>query len=72
MDPKNNQKFTVTDDELAQLPDEIKQMASFHSHLMSENLIKLIANDEKINLLIYFLMNIFYQIKTFHRLIFLI
>lgn len=48
MDPKNNQKFTVTDDELAQLPDEIKQMASFHSHLMSENLIKLIANDEKI------------------------
>jgi len=48
MDPKNNQKFTVTDDELAQLPEEIKQMASFHSHLMSENLIKLIANNKEI------------------------
>ena len=48
MDPKNNQKFTVTDYELAQLPEEIKQMASFHSHLMSENLIKLIANNKEI------------------------
>ena len=48
MDPKNNQKFTVTDDELAQLPEEIKQMAVFHSHLMSEDLIKLIANNKEI------------------------
>ena len=48
MDPKNNQKFTVTDEELSQLPKEIQQMASFHSYLMSEELIKLIANNEKI------------------------
>ena len=27
MDPKNNQKFTVTDEELSQLPKEIQQMA---------------------------------------------
>ena len=48
MEPKNNQKFTVTDDELAELPDEIKQMASFDSNLMSEDLIKLIANNKEI------------------------
>lgn len=48
MDPKNNQKFTVTDEELSQLPKEIQQMASFHSYLMSEDLIKLIANNEEI------------------------
>ena len=46
IDPKNNQKFSVTDEELEQLPEEIKQLATFHSHLMSEELIKLIANDE--------------------------
>ena len=48
LDPKNNQKFMVTDEELAQLPEEIKLVASFHSHLMSEDLIKLIANNEEI------------------------
>lgn len=48
MDPKNNQKFTITDEELSHLPKEIQQMASFHSYLMSEDLIKLIANNEEI------------------------
>ena len=48
MDPKNNQKFTVTDEELSQLPKEIQQMASFHPYLLSEDLIKLIANNEEI------------------------
>lgn len=48
MNPNRNQKFTVTDKELAQLPPEIKQMVSFHSHFMSERLIKLIANNEEI------------------------
>lgn len=48
MDPKNNQKFTVTDEQLSQLPKEIQQMASFHSYLLSEDLIKLIANNEEI------------------------
>ncbi len=48
MDPKNNQKFTVTDEELSQLPKEIQQMASFHSYLLSEDLIKLIANSDEI------------------------
>lgn len=48
MDPKNDQKFEVTDEELAQLPEEIKQMASFHSHLMSEDLIRLIANNKEV------------------------
>ena len=46
--PMNNQKFTITDSELAQLPEEIEQIAAFHSHLMSEDLIKLIANNKEI------------------------
>lgn len=48
IEPMNNQKFTVTDDELAQLPEEIKQIASFNSNLISEDLIKLIANNKEI------------------------
>ena len=48
MTPKDNQKFTVTDEELAKLPPEIKQLASFHSNFLSEELIKLIASDNKI------------------------
>ena len=46
--PMNNQKFTITDSELAQLPEEIEQIAAFHSHLMPEDLIKLIANNKEI------------------------
>ena len=48
MDPKNNQMFTVSDEELSKLPPEIEQLASFHSHLMSEALIKLIINNDEI------------------------
>lgn len=48
MDPKNNQIFTVTDEELSKLPPEIEQLASFHSHLLSEQLIKLIVSDDDI------------------------
>lgn len=58
IDPKNNQKFTLTDEELSQLPSEIRQMVSFHSNLMSEELIKLIANNEEIkNKIIFFFSN---------------
>ena len=48
MDPRNEQKFTVTDKELAQVPSEIKEKVSSYSQLLSEDLIKLIANDEEI------------------------
>ena len=48
MDPKENQVFTVTDEELAKLPEEIRQLASLNSHLLSEELVKLIANNEEI------------------------
>ena len=47
IEPKNEQKFSITDDEISKLPNEIKQFISFHSHLMSEELIKLIANNEE-------------------------
>jgi len=48
MTPKDNQKFTVTDEELAKLPPEIRQLASFHSSFLSEELIKLIASDDNV------------------------
>lgn len=48
MDPKNNQMFTVTDEELSKLPSEIKQLVSFHPNLLSEELIKLITNNDEI------------------------
>lgn len=48
LDPKQNQNFTVTDEELSKLPPEIEQLASFHSYLISEDLIKLIANNDRI------------------------
>ncbi len=48
MDPQNSQIFTITDEDLAKLPLEMQQFASFHSSLLSDELIKLIANDEEI------------------------
>ena len=46
IDPKNNQKFTITEEEMSKLPVEIKQLASSYPKLISEELIKLLANDE--------------------------
>ena len=63
MDPKNNQKFTVTDEELSQLPKEIQQMVSFNSYLLSEDLIKLIANNEEIRNKIILLFSNEYVVK---------
>ena len=48
MDPKKNQQFTITKEDLLKLPPEIRQLASFHSELISEELIKLIISDENI------------------------
>lgn len=48
MAPKKNQQFTITKEELLKLPPEIRQFASFHSNLISEELIKLIISDENI------------------------
>lgn len=45
MAPTDNQKFTITDEEIKKLPTEIRQLASFHSGFISEELIKLIASD---------------------------
>lgn len=48
MAPNKNQQFTITDEELSKLPLEVRQLASFHSHLITEQLVKLIANDEEV------------------------
>lgn len=48
IDPSKNQKFTITKEEIEKLPDEIKQLASFHFHLLSEELVKLIASNDEI------------------------
>lgn len=47
IDPKNNQKFSITDAELAKLPSEIQNIAASHSHFLSQELIKLIVSDEE-------------------------
>ena len=52
IDPKNNQKFTITEEEMSKLPVEIKQIvkqiASLYPKLISEDLIKKIASDNMI------------------------
>lgn len=48
MAPKHSQHFTITQEELNSLPEEIKQLALFRSDLLSEELIKIIANDDEI------------------------
>ena len=48
MAPNKNQQFTITSEELSKLPFEIRQLVSFHSELISEQLIKLIVSDENI------------------------
>ncbi len=46
--PTSTQKFAVSEEELKKLPSRIRELFSFHSFLVSEELIKLIANDEQI------------------------
>lgn len=46
--PNKNQQFTITSEELSKLPTEIRQLASFHSEIISEQLIKLIISDENV------------------------
>ena len=46
--PRDDQIFTITDEELSKLPTEIANLASFNSKLLSEKLIKLIVNNENI------------------------
>lgn len=48
MQPNNNQNFTITEEEAKQLPEDIKQIVSYYSNLMSEDLIRLIMNNEEI------------------------
>lgn len=46
--PGNFQNFTITDEELSKLPSEIRQLVISYPYLATEDLFKLIANDEKI------------------------
>ncbi len=48
MKPKENQKFTITDDAMLRLSSEVGRFMSSHANLMSESLIKLIIENEKI------------------------
>lgn len=48
IEPKQEQQFTITQEELLKLPVEIRQLVSFHSSLISEPLIKLIISDANI------------------------
>lgn len=46
--PQNNQKFTITDEEIAKLPEKVKEIVSNYSYLMSEDLLKLMLKDKDI------------------------
>lgn len=48
INPRTNQQFTITDDELLRLPSEIQQLVSFRPDIVSEELLKLIANSNEI------------------------
>ena len=45
IEPNSNQKFSITEAELKQLPIEIQQLSLKDEKLLSEKLIKLVAND---------------------------
>ena len=45
IEPHKEQKFTITDEELLKLPNEIKQLVTINKKLLSEALIKLITSD---------------------------
>lgn len=47
MDPKKDQIFTITEEQMEKMPDEIRQIVSSHPNILSEKLVKLIANDEQ-------------------------
>lgn len=47
IDPKNNQKFTIPEEDYKKLPIEIQKLASSHSNLMTENLLTLLINNEE-------------------------
>lgn len=48
IDPKNNQEFDVTDEDISKLPSEIEELVPFNPDLLSGKLIKLIISDENI------------------------
>ncbi|MGM9875474.1 MAG: hypothetical protein ACI32H_06100 [Bacilli bacterium] len=48
IDPKNNQEFGVTYEDISKLPSEIKELVSFNPDVLSGKLIKLIVSDENI------------------------
>ncbi len=46
--PKNDQKFTLTDEELSKIPNEITNLALHNHYILSEQLIKLILDSEDV------------------------
>ena len=47
IEPKSDQIFTITDEEISKLPIEIQKIASYNRNIISEKLIKILAaNDE--------------------------
>ena len=65
IEPKPSQSFTITDEELSKLPPEIKNLAVSYPNLLSEELVKLIANDEEIRKKISSLFSNYYKEITF-------
>ena len=58
MNPTQEQLFSVTDEELKSLPKEIQSLVEFDKKLVSQDLIKLVANNESAkSKLIYLISN---------------
>ena len=47
--PWAHQKFNISEEELSKLPPEVKNLAASYPNIMSEGIVKLIANNEEVN-----------------------
>lgn len=73
MNPKKDQMFTLTYEDISKLPSEFDELVSFYPYFMSKELIELITSNEGIQkkYIIYFL-KIVYYLQIYHRKIFII
>lgn len=73
MNPKKDQMFTLTYEDISKLPSEFDELVSFYHYFMSKELIELITSNEGIQkkYIIYFL-KIVYYLQIYHRKIFII
>ena len=72
LDPQNDQKFTMSDDDFCKLPSVTKQVALLYPHLISEELLKFISNDSSAKAKIQFMFSSEYNLplETINHIVF--